>query len=301
MAYAILANDADEGQAAMGLRDLFRRSGSTAQVAVQQRQPTFPQRPTLSVSSSCTQIPTLAPGGERSVVGEARHQDYLEELACGRDDRGCVVQHVMAELVREPDNPYDSDAVRVDVGGRQVGYIPRDEAADYHDVIAALWERGLLATCRAKLTGGWDRPGDRGHIGVCLDIDDDLRESAGAAALIPCGPRVTVTCEEHYCDLLGNMLGAKDRMVLPVVRLVEREANPHKPKQASPAIAVQIDGADIGYLTPAMAERYLPVVRHFAAQDVETTCTGSLKRTAKQIEVRLEMPLPEQLGIPPAP
>ena len=33
------------------------------------------------------------------------------------------------ELVREPDNPYDRNAVRVDWRGRKLGYVPRAENA----------------------------------------------------------------------------------------------------------------------------------------------------------------------------
>lgn len=275
----------------MGFRDLFRRTTPTPRIVS-----AFPLRPAQTESSDWRQTPTIATGGERSIVGEARHQDYLEELACGRNDRGCVVQYIVAELVREPDNPYDADAVRVDVGGREVGYIPRDETLDFHDAIASFWSRGELATCRATLVGGWNRSGDRGHIGVSLDVDDELREQLGPTPLVPFGPRVTVTCEEHYSQALATMLGDNQRRTLPVVLLTERESNPHKPKQSGPAIAVQIEGSDVGYLTPAMTKRYLPFLRHLDGQGVALTCGGSLKRSEKQIEVRLEMAQPESLG-----
>lgn len=243
------------------------------------------------------QFPTLAPGGEQSIVGEARRQDVLEELACGRDDRGCLVRHVTAELVVEPDNEFDSDAVRVDVGGRAVGYIPRDEAPDFHHVIAALWRTGAPATCRATLTGGWARPGDRGYIGLCLDIDNELQRVDGTVPLLPCGPRVAVTCEEHYQDSLAGLLTAGTRLTVPIARLVECSVNPHKPKQAGPAVAVEIAGEVAGYLTPAMADRYIPLIRYVLGHAAEPTCGGSLKRTEKQIEVRLEIAHPDHLGL----
>lgn len=279
----------------MGLLDFLKGSAT-----VQTPGKSFPPRPARTASSSWKQTPTLSPGGQVDIVGEARHQDYLEELACGRDNRGCRVRCFGAELVREPENAYDTDAVRVDIGGRAVGYISRDAAPDYHDLIEGLWSRGELATCGATLTGGWVRPGDRGRIGVSLDIADEPRETSEVLALIPWGPRVAVTCEEHYAEALAAILGSDQRRTLAVIVLVERESNPYKPTQPGPSVAVQIGGADAGYLTPAMAKRFLPLVRQFARDGVDATCGGSLKRTEKRIEVRLEMAHPDHLGLPPA-
>lgn len=57
-------------------------------------------------------------------------------------------QDMEAELVPEPDNPHDPNAIRVDVGGVKVGYIPREQTARIH----ALIEGG--ATARAIIGAG---------------------------------------------------------------------------------------------------------------------------------------------------
>ena len=49
-------------------------------------------------------------------------------------------------LVREPDNPYDAKAVRVDWHGQKLGYVPRRENAD----IARLMDNG--AKLEARIT-----------------------------------------------------------------------------------------------------------------------------------------------------
>jgi hypothetical protein len=49
-------------------------------------------------------------------------------------------------LVREPDNPYDAKAVRVEWRGQKLGYVPRRENAD----IARLMDRG--AKLEARIT-----------------------------------------------------------------------------------------------------------------------------------------------------
>jgi len=47
-------------------------------------------------------------------------------------------------LVREPDNPHDARAVRVDWRGRKLGYVPRRENAD----VARMLDNGQQLTAR---------------------------------------------------------------------------------------------------------------------------------------------------------
>lgn len=47
-------------------------------------------------------------------------------------------------LTREPDNPYDAKAIRVDWQGHKLGYVPRRENAD----IARLMDRGARLEAR---------------------------------------------------------------------------------------------------------------------------------------------------------
>jgi hypothetical protein len=47
-------------------------------------------------------------------------------------------------LVREPDNPHDANAVRVEWNGSRLGYIPRRENAD----VARQMDRGALVKAR---------------------------------------------------------------------------------------------------------------------------------------------------------
>lgn len=58
-------------------------------------------------------------------------------------------------LVREPENPYDSRAVRVDWRGRKLGYVPRVE----NTAIAQMLDRGERLEVRSPR---FDRPAIRG-------------------------------------------------------------------------------------------------------------------------------------------
>jgi len=60
-------------------------------------------------------------------------------------------------LIREPHNPHDAKAVRVEWRGHKIGYVPRRENAD----VARLLDRGQAMTARivrlAKVRDPWSR------------------------------------------------------------------------------------------------------------------------------------------------
>jgi hypothetical protein len=60
-------------------------------------------------------------------------------------------------LTREPDNPYDANAIRVDWQGHKLGYVPRRENAD----MARLMDRGQAVQARItrlqKARNPWER------------------------------------------------------------------------------------------------------------------------------------------------
>lgn len=114
----------------------------------------------------------LLPGGrDVEVKGEAQYQEALSAICGGK----CADGHqkkVTAALLPEPDNRYDRNAVQVFVENRLVGYINRDDAADYSPVLQRML-RKVKATgaCDAVIVGGWDRgAGDTGHFGIWLKL-----------------------------------------------------------------------------------------------------------------------------------
>jgi hypothetical protein len=102
------------------------------------------------------------------VVGESHYQANLESIVDGRTEDGANYECV-AILTPEHDNPYDPQAVCVNVNGRKVGHLPQDWAPKFN---VALASNGYAqAACNALIVGGWDRGGnDRGYFGIKLDI-----------------------------------------------------------------------------------------------------------------------------------
>jgi HIRAN domain-containing protein len=104
------------------------------------------------------------------VIGESHYQAAFERICGPRNPDGedCVVR---ATLVQEDANRYDQNAVRVEISGYLVGYLPRDTARSYRDRLCQAGHAGITAECAANIRGGWDRGnGDRGRYGVWLDL-----------------------------------------------------------------------------------------------------------------------------------
>lgn len=130
-----------------------------------------------SPSDAVTRLPTSdavrLPGlglFSLEAVGESHYQAALDRICGGRSFDGADLL-TEATLVHEDTNPYDSHAVRVDIGGETVGYLSRKHARQFRREMAKAGNSGRNAICAARVRGGWDRGrDDRGSFGVRLDI-----------------------------------------------------------------------------------------------------------------------------------
>lgn len=108
---------------------------------------------------------------EFDIVGESHYQDALERIAGPRTDAGVEFECV-ALLICENDNPYDKNAVAVTINDEKVGYLSRDDAVEWRELLADEWVEESPVTVDALIVGGWDRgANDKGSYGVKLDID----------------------------------------------------------------------------------------------------------------------------------
>jgi HIRAN domain len=105
------------------------------------------------------------------VVGESHYQPAIR-AACdwkpGIDTRF----ECMAELVPEPTNPHDSNAIMVRVEGRQVGYLSRADAVRLGPSIREAVGAQGVGMCRAFIAGRAD--GDTDNLGVFLHLDAEV-------------------------------------------------------------------------------------------------------------------------------
>lgn len=208
---------------------------------------------------------TLPTGGCVNVVGESHYQRQLVSLAGGKREESARIE-TTAELVREPENPYDTEAIAVLIGGQHVGYLSRQNARKYKAVVNETVKNYERATCHATIVGGWNRGnGDEGHFGVRLWMSDRERAHPGPQSgecRIPSGTRVSVSHEEHYQHVLLDAVRGRDLdspfPVVATLRVAERD--PHRKKVTTEVLEVLVGGETVGFLTEAMTQRYAPYV-----------------------------------------
>ena len=101
------------------------------------------------------------------VAGESYYVVNFERLF-PRTEHG-IDATAQAELVADPSNVYDRNAVRVMIGGLQVGHLNREAAAAFAPTAQRLASQGAVITCTATVRGGWDQgQGQQGNYGVVL-------------------------------------------------------------------------------------------------------------------------------------
>jgi hypothetical protein len=109
-----------------------------------------------------------------NVVGESHYQEHIANICGGRTENS-VSKLIEAQLVPEDTNQYDKNAVRVDISGKPVGYLSRNDASQFRRWLFLKGQKDVKATCMALISGGWSRPGgDVGNFGITLDLPKEF-------------------------------------------------------------------------------------------------------------------------------
>lgn len=230
--------------------------------------------PPAPATVAAREVVRLSSNGRICVVGESHYQSALSILAGGRDCRPWENAFATsATLVPEPDNPYDDNAVRVDIGGRTVGYLGRDDAASYQPVLLDMLPTAAVGSCPAFVCGGGDH-----FYGVFLSLG-------------PPECLVTVTDEERHQDVLAGLAQrGRDAEVMPVcASLVPREIARGK-HAGQLGLEVRVEDQLVGTLTKLQADRYLPLVQQVAAAGRRAGCEAELSREPKGWHLSLLLP-----------
>jgi hypothetical protein len=111
----------------------------------------------------------LHPDYPFQIVGESHYQEALREIVEASADPGPnwpfkgAQCEVCASLVPEDDNPYDDQAVRVEIQGHRVGHLSRADARQYRRI----FEKNPIPL-QALIVGGWDHT-DRAARGAAYE------------------------------------------------------------------------------------------------------------------------------------
>lgn len=241
-----------------------RRSAPEPREYTPAKRPTLPDYP----------LPCRYPNLE--VVGEfARIESIVRVIGRKpRIDEEIVLDDLRAEIRCDPDNPHDRNAVMVTINGQHVGYLAREDAAQYRPIIDGIEQAGYAPSTKARLWAvtreAWDSSRAKTHANVRVALDAPhmlipVNDPPNRPySLLPIGRAVQVTGEEQHLDRITDYIQPEgDGYALGTLAAAKTTPVRAAPKDV---VEVEIDGEAIGTLTPAMSANFLPTVWHLEEQ-----------------------------------
>lgn len=181
---------------------------------------------------------------------------------------------VMAKLVIELEGEY-AGAVRVTVGGKELGSIPHTLAAEFRDAVEQLHKEGLPATCRAVLEA--EDGSDEAYVDVFLWASPKPRSDN--EPFLPPGLGPTVRLDEGQAERLNELLHsrAKSKRIAKVGELLHTDGT----------WRVALDGHPVGTLEPGTYDR----VGEAGAAGFPLTCrVRIIRELGKPLRVVADLP-----------
>lgn len=229
--------------------------------------------------------------GNVEVKGTEHRQDAILSLLPRQRLREGADLDTTAQLVPEPTNPYDSNAVGCWVDGRLIGYLPREVAARYHSALAQFVRSGRVPTTNAHVWArefdDYDYDYDTGRqtkqrkyytsARVCL-AEPELLGPINLApprprAELPDGGAAKVTGTQEHLQHLLAVLGNRSR----AWAYASLEAKTVTGSRSSKTVVeVMINGRPAGTLSPQMSNSYLPIVEPLSAAGCRTVVCALL-------------------------
>jgi HIRAN domain len=230
------------------------------------------------------------------VAGESHYAKSIRALF-GKDFKASGSELVVTvQLVPDPANRSDRNAVAVWAGSRQLGHLPREEAARYAPVLSTLVAHGWAPQVSARVWASeWSSDyDDRGgfNASVRLDLaDPHLLVPVNAPPsdphrMLPAGSAIQVTGEDQHLDALIPWLRPEGECW---VHATLHEIVEQLTRSTRTVLEVRIDGCRVGQLTPKMSGELLAAVRHLGEQGLVTGVRALVKGNRIKAEVVLHV------------
>jgi hypothetical protein len=209
------------------------------------------------------------------VVGENWRENEIVAALGTRParDQETIAERLVGELVPEPDNPHDNRAVSVRVRGYCIGYLDREQAREYFDLVSAFVSSGVVPTVRVRIWAvtrfvrARNQDEVKSSVRIALPPMSALRPDNTAPTapyfLIPRGRSIQVTGESEYFDVLGRHVKKGNTNVLVTLAPITVATA----RTEKVLLQVLLDGARVGQLTPATSASLLPLVQEAQRQN----------------------------------
>lgn len=244
------------------------------------------------------------------VVGESYRLKEIRRLFprdLGPNDREYVGT---AELVPEPTNKFDPNAVMVVAGGIHVGYLPKEVSASYFPALTALIGAGLSPITSCRIWGyefedydvdtrGRETRRTRFEAQARIALDDphlivpvNLPPTV-PNRMLPRGNSLQLKEEEKHLDILAPLVGSQsEAWAYGTLHAIQATSG----RTEKLLVEIRIDDQPVGVLTPAMSQHFLPVLNHLAALGEVATARVLLRGNALKVEAVLYAARSHEIG-----
>jgi HIRAN domain len=197
------------------------------------------------------------------------------------------VEGLQVELVAEPDNPYDHNAISVRWRDHVLGYLSREDAVRYGQPVRRIIASGLTVATTARIWA-YDN-GDRLQSRVTVALPEPeliapLNQAPTAiTTLVPWGSAIQVLKEENHFDVLFSHVPPGGIGLLLVS--LHREIHILKNGTERPFVEIRLDGQRVGELSNVTSAHLLPLLEHTEA--VGETALAYAKVTGSALAAQL--------------
>ncbi|MGV8912421.1 MAG: HIRAN domain-containing protein [Rhodoglobus sp.] len=229
------------------------------------------------------------------IVGENWHEEAIASALGGAPALDKEVEHfVVAELVPEPDNPYDSNALSIRVNGQILGYLSAEDASAFAPPVHRIVESGIVPVVLARIWAVTRRSGLKAAVRVALSSPTMILPENPAPeiphAVIPVGRSIQVTGEEDHFDVLSRYSKTAGRLLVSLhMTEVQRQRSVVK------VLEVRVDGERVGRLTPATSASLEPMYNEADEQGLVVCAWASIKASRLAAELTLRVTRAEDI------
>jgi len=227
----------------------------------------LPDAPRVDISGNTE--PTV------DVVGENWRENEIVAALGTRParDQETIAEHLVGELVPEPDNPHDNHAVSIRVHGHCIGYLDREQAREYFDLVSTFVSSGFVPTVRVRIwavtrfVSARNQDEVKSSVRIALPpmsaVRPDNMPPAAPYFLIPRGRSIQVTGESEHFDVLSRYVKKGGTNVLVTLAPITVATA----RNDKVLVEVLLDGARVGQLTPATSASLLPLIQEAQRQN----------------------------------
>jgi len=256
------------------------------------------QTPRREPAISQVKIPDdgfLCPGTgyfNTEVVGESRYLAAIRKAVGGSGQT-----EVFAELKREPQNKFDTNAVVVLISNSTVGYLPREEAPRYHNLIDQLAAARKRSFAKAEVYYSSESGDQIGS--VRLDICEPEFALAINYSTIPAGARHWPTGRMIQLSDEAKNMGAIAKMIssapfgAPFAAYFSLRFD--ETNSAKQLVEVCYSGERVGLLSAATGKKFAHAISRAKELSREFYVRGEVTGNSLAVEIRLDAKSPEEL------